>query len=102
MVGKLERECCVSNPIIAAILVLACFFLHVTLVCSYEALAQNGFTNIPKQLKIDEGYYGKGFYFTRFPRSNDDLHLRCVVADADPTLPQVQRLLQLRVFPGDA
>ena len=72
---------------------LACFILHVTLVYSYEANAQNGFTNIPKQLKIDEGYYGKGFYFTRFPRFNDELRMQHVVSHADPALPQVQRLL---------
>ena len=81
-----------SNTIIAS-LSFACFFLHVTLVYSYEALAQNGFTNIPKQLKIDEGYYGKGFYFTRFPRFNDELRMQHVVSDADLALPQVQRLL---------
>jgi hypothetical protein len=92
MVGTLERECSVSNAIIAS-LSFACFFLHVTLVYSYEALAQNGFTNIPKQLKIDEGYYGKGFYFTRFPRFNDELRMQHVVSYADPALPQVQRLL---------
>ena len=34
----------------------------------YEPIAQNGFVNLPTQLKIDDGYYGKGFYFTRFPR----------------------------------
>jgi hypothetical protein len=36
--------------------------------CRYEPIAQNGFVNLPTQLKIDDGYYGKGFYFTRFPR----------------------------------
>ena len=36
--------------------------------CRYEPIAQNGFVNLPSQLKIDDGYYGKGFYFTRFPR----------------------------------
>jgi hypothetical protein len=24
--------------------------------------------NLPSQLKIDPGYYGSGFYFTRYPR----------------------------------
>ena len=38
-------------------------------VCRYEPIAQNGFVNLPSQLKIDKGYYGNGFYFTRFPRS---------------------------------
>ena len=36
--------------------------------CSYLPVAQNGFVNLPSQLKIDAGYYGSGFYFTRYPR----------------------------------
>ena len=42
----------------------------------YEPIAQNGFVNLPTQLKIDEGYYGKGFYFTRFPRLDGVCALR--------------------------
>jgi hypothetical protein len=82
-----------------------CSFFHVILVRSYQPLAQNGFIDIPKQLKIDEGYYGKGFYFTRFPRFDNDpnaLRIWFAVADADTMAPQVQRLLQLRVLPGNA
>jgi GTPase SAR1 family protein/t-SNARE complex subunit (syntaxin) len=37
----------------------------------YLPVAQNGFVNLPSQLKIDEGYYGSGFYFTRYPRYSD-------------------------------
>ena len=36
--------------------------------CRYLPVAQNGFVNLPSQLKIDAGYYGSGFYFTRYPR----------------------------------
>ena len=46
--------------------------------CRYEPIAQNGFVNLPTQLKIDEGYYGKGFYFTRFPRL-DGVCARCML-----------------------
>ena len=46
--------------------------------CRYEPIAQNGFVNLPTQLKIDEGYYGKGFYFTRFPRF-DGVRTRCIL-----------------------
>jgi hypothetical protein len=35
---------------------------------SYLPVAQNGFVNLPRELKIDAGYYGSGFYFTRYPR----------------------------------
>ena len=35
---------------------------------SYLPVAQNGFVNLPRELKIDPGYYGSGFYFTRYPR----------------------------------
>ena len=43
--------------------------LDVTLdCCRYLPVAQNGFVNLPSQLKIDAGYYGSGFYFTRYPR----------------------------------
>jgi len=31
-------------------------------------VAQNGFVNLPTQLKTDSGFYGNGFYFTRYPR----------------------------------
>ena len=65
MVGQSKRECSVSA---AAVAFVTGTFACVTLVCRYEPLAQNGFINLPKSLKIDEGYYGKGFYFTRFPR----------------------------------
>ena len=65
MVGQFKGECSVSPlPWLLRWDALA----RVTLVCRYELLAQNGFMNLPKSLKIDEGYYGKGFYFTRFPR----------------------------------
>jgi hypothetical protein len=36
--------------------------------CRYLPVAQNGFVNLPSQLKIDTGYFGSGFYFTRYPR----------------------------------
>ena len=39
-----------------------------SLLCRYLPVAQNGFVNLPSQLKIDAGYYGSGFYFTRYPR----------------------------------
>ena len=48
--------------------VVTCGVQRVTARCRYEPIAQNGFVNLPTQLKIDDGYYGKGFYFTRFPR----------------------------------
>jgi hypothetical protein len=73
----------------------------VTVRVRYEPIAQNGFVNLPTQVKIDEGYYGKGFYFTRFPRF-DGVCARCTRADASCVLEQVQRLLQLRVLTGDA
>ncbi len=50
----------------------------VTVICRYEPIAQNGFVNLPTQLKIDEGCYGKGFYFTRFPRL-DGVCARCML-----------------------
>jgi hypothetical protein len=40
----------------------------VTVRFRYEPIAQNGFRHLPTQLQIDDSYYGKGFYFTRFPR----------------------------------
>ena len=46
--------------------------------CRYLPVAQNGLVNLPTQLKIDEGYYGKGFYFTRFPRL-DGVCARCML-----------------------
>ncbi len=46
----------------------ACAVPRVMASFRYEPIAQNGFVNLPTQLKIDDGYYGKGFYFTRFPR----------------------------------
>ncbi len=49
-----------------------------TVRCRYEPIAQNGFVNLPKQLKIDEGYFGKGFYFTRCHRFQ--WHLRAAFA----------------------
>ena len=48
--------------------VVTCGMQRVMARCRYEPIAQNGFVNLPTQLKIDDGYYGKGFYFTRFPR----------------------------------
>ena len=46
--------------------------LDVTLdCCRYLPVAQNGLVNLPSQLKIDAGYYGSGFYFTRYPRYSD-------------------------------
>jgi hypothetical protein len=45
----------------------AAFASH-SLLCRYLPVAQNGFVNLPSQLKIDAGYYGSGFYFTRYPR----------------------------------
>jgi hypothetical protein len=65
MVGKFERECSVSLGAVT--------FVYVASVCvklfyRYELLAQNGFTKLPNSLKIDDGYYGEGFYFTRSPR----------------------------------
>jgi len=37
----------------------------------YQAVAQNGFANLPSDLKLDQGFYGNGFYFTRYPRYSD-------------------------------
>ena len=67
----------------------------------YEPIAQNGFVNLPTQLKIDAGYYGKGFYFTRFPRL-DGVCAPALCGHLIAVVLQVQRLLQLRVLAGDA
>ena len=37
----------------------------------YHGVAQNGFWNLPSHLKIDPGYFGEGFYLTRYPRYSD-------------------------------
>ena len=37
----------------------------------YHGAAQNGFWNLPSHLKLDPGYYGEGFYLTRYPRYSD-------------------------------
>jgi hypothetical protein len=37
----------------------------------YHGAAQNGFWNLPSHLKIDPGYFGEGFYLTRYPRYSD-------------------------------
>jgi len=37
----------------------------------YHGAAQNGFWNLPSHLKIDLGWFGEGFYLTRFPRYSD-------------------------------
>ena len=37
----------------------------------YQAVAQNGFSNLPSVLRLDQGFYGNGFYFTRYPRYSD-------------------------------
>jgi hypothetical protein len=73
----------------------------VTVRFRYEQIAQNGFVNLPTQVKIDGGFYGKGFYFTRFPRF-DRVCARCTRADANGLRVQVHGLLQLRVHTGDA
>ena len=36
--------------------------------CRYLPVAQNGFVNLPKELKSDTGFYGSGFYLTHNPR----------------------------------
>ena len=65
LVGQCPRQRRVSR--------LPCALLPAPpLVCpprrSYLPVAQNGFVNLPRELKIDAGYYGSGFYFTRYPR----------------------------------
>jgi hypothetical protein len=43
--------------------------LDVTLdCCRYLPVAQNGFVNLPSQLKVDDGWYGSGFYQLHNPR----------------------------------
>ena len=37
----------------------------------YHGAAQNGFWNLPSHLKLDPGYFGEGFYLTRYPRYSD-------------------------------
>ncbi len=37
----------------------------------YHGAAQNGFWNLPTHLKLDPGYFGEGFYLTRYPRYSD-------------------------------
>jgi hypothetical protein len=37
----------------------------------YHGAAQNGFWNLPQHLKLDPGYFGEGFYLTRYPRYSD-------------------------------
>ncbi len=38
---------------------------------AYHACALNGFWNLPSHLKLDPGYFGEGFYLTRYPRYSD-------------------------------
>jgi hypothetical protein len=38
---------------------------------AYFGAARNGFWNLPSHLKIDPGWFGKGFYLTRYPRYSD-------------------------------
>jgi hypothetical protein len=38
---------------------------------AYHATALNGFWNLPQHLKLDPGYFGEGFYLTRYPRYSD-------------------------------
>lgn len=38
---------------------------------AYYGIAQNGFWNMPSHLKLDAGYFGDGFYLTRYPRYSD-------------------------------
>jgi GTPase SAR1 family protein len=37
----------------------------------FHTVAQNGFWDLPSLLKLDPGYYGAGFYLTRYPRYSD-------------------------------
>jgi hypothetical protein len=37
----------------------------------YHNVAQNGFWNLPPHLKLDSGFFGEGFYLTRYPRYSD-------------------------------
>jgi hypothetical protein len=37
----------------------------------YHNVAQNGFWNLPLHLKLDSGFFGEGFYLTRYPRYSD-------------------------------
>jgi hypothetical protein len=37
----------------------------------YFGAARNGFWNLPSHLKIDPGWFGEGFYLTRYPRYSD-------------------------------
>ncbi len=37
----------------------------------YHGVAQNGFWDLPSHLKLDPGYFGQGFYLTRYPRYSD-------------------------------
>ncbi len=37
----------------------------------YYGAAQNGFWKLPSHLKVDPGYFGEGFYLTRYPRYCD-------------------------------
>ncbi len=38
---------------------------------AYNATALNGFWKLPAHLKLDPGYFGEGFYLTRYPRYSD-------------------------------
>jgi hypothetical protein len=40
-------------------------------IAAYHCAALNGFWNIPSHLKMDPGYFGRGFYLTRYPRYSD-------------------------------
>jgi hypothetical protein len=38
---------------------------------AYHGAALNGFWSLPPHLKLDPGYFGDGFYLTRYPRYSD-------------------------------
>ena len=38
---------------------------------AYHGAALNGFWTLPPYLKLDPGYFGEGFYLTRYPRYSD-------------------------------
>ena len=38
---------------------------------AYFSNAQHGFVDLPSQLKLDQGYFGDGFYLTQYPRYSD-------------------------------
>ena len=68
VVGQRPRQRRVSRPPSALLCKLVPRLIRRVLSNSYLPVAQNGFVNLPRELKIDAGYYGSGFYFTRYPR----------------------------------